>query len=526
MPSIRRPKLGLVVCAVVAGAALIADSGLAARGKKPVHVDLAPAGESSEVAGFDNRGGFSDDGGGLVCQVEFALPGQPGNSWGSILHFDRASGISRLISASVTDGSRANGTCYAPAISPDGRYVVYSSYATDLVDGTTVDPNAAVDIFLHDLTDGSTRLISVVAGSPATGTPTAANGLSYSPQFSPDGRFVAFTSGASDLTTVAPHVTSLRSSKRNLFLHEIATGETRLLTPNAAGTDGANDSGHENLRFIEGTDLVLFESSATDLVAGSNDAESGYDVFLRDLGTGVTELVSVDGNGDAIANDNSKRVQHDGATRGGRFVLLTTNVDGLVPEDTNGKTDVFLRDRDTDTLRLVSVDANGTAAANGTSQGVGISPDGRFIVFRSNATDMGFDVTGAGEEGGALFVLDTKKDRLRMVNHRRGARTVAANGPLSSAYLSTGGRYLMFATSANDLVRAKRNDENEVFRYDLKRGKLKRLTKTPRGAVPFDDEAAWEPHAISGNGKFTSVFSALDVAPGDANGIVDLYVVR
>ena len=152
-----------------------------------------------------------------------------------MISVDTRTGRSTLVTRSSTGTGVANDYSYATVLSPDGRWIVFSSYATDLVDDGTVDDNDGVDVFLHDRDSATTKLITRRAGSQHS-----ANGLSYSPAFSPDSRLVAFESGAWDLTTEPPHVAPHNGNARNVFVYDIATESIVLASANAAGTGGAS----------------------------------------------------------------------------------------------------------------------------------------------------------------------------------------------------------------------------------------------------------------------------------------------
>jgi hypothetical protein len=150
--------------------------------------------------------------------------------------------------------------------------------------------------------------------------------------------------------------------------------------------------------------IVAFESNATNLVPG--DTKGFQDVFVRDLRARTTERVSVGSHGEEANNDSrSPDISDDG-----RFVLFTTGASNLAP-DTNGTSDVFVRDRLHDVTILVSRTAGG-ATANGFSDGLAITPNGRYVLFASSATNLD---GAAATRPSALYRADLVAGTIRRV---------------------------------------------------------------------------------------------------------------
>ncbi|MFD7073332.1 TolB family protein [Nocardioides sp. NPDC059952] len=233
---------------------------------------------------------------------------------------DRETGTTELVSATAT-GAGGNGISYAASISSDGRYVAYYSSASDLVAG---DTNRAQDVFVRDRQTGTTERVSVGAGGAQS------NGSSMFPSLSSDGRFVAFHSIASNL---AP---GDRNQTSDVFLHDRLSGTTERISVAGDGTEGDGVSGQASVS-ADGR-LVVFESLATNLVAG--DTNDRRDVFVHDRGAGTTELLSVAGDGthgDAVSD--SVDISADG-----RYAAFRSYASNLVRGDTNDLADIFLRE--------------------------------------------------------------------------------------------------------------------------------------------------------------------------------------
>jgi TolB protein len=219
-------------------------------------------------------------------------------------------------------GEEADGGSRSPSLGRGGRWVAFASDATNLVAG---DRNGVSDVFLHDSATGHTERISRAADG---GEAAAA---SDAPALSATGRFVAFSSESEDL------VPGDGNGARDVFLHDRATGRTVRVSVGEQGVEG--DGPSDNAVVSSDGTRVAFVSSATNLVPG--DSNGWPDVFLRDLGRGVTTRLSV-GPGDAEADEESGAfgvaLSPDGSCAA--FESYATN---LVPEDGDGMVDVFVR---------------------------------------------------------------------------------------------------------------------------------------------------------------------------------------
>lgn len=292
------------------------------------------------------------------------------NSGVDIFVRDRKRGETTLVSVDSAE-FQANGNSESPAISDDGRYVVFRSRASNLVDG---DTNQADDIFVRDRTLGTTSVVSIGAdGSPA-------NDWSWNePDISGDGRYVAFASLATNL------VSSTAPSNLSVFVRDIVSGVTSQASVNL---QGGNPNGTSYQPSISGDGrYVAFLSAANDLVAGAIVA--GFEVFVRDRTAGVTTRDSLNENGQAIAGDNfSPAISNDG-----RFVTFETG-NPLAEFDENGIRDVYVRDRGTASTLWAS---QGKVVGQHflPSFGPSISGTGNYVVFSSDSVLDSTDTNGA-----------------------------------------------------------------------------------------------------------------------------------
>ncbi|MBI3360632.1 MAG: PD40 domain-containing protein, partial [Chloroflexi bacterium] len=256
-------------------------------------------------------------------------------------------------------GAEANGGSYRPSISGDGRYIAFESSAANLVAGA---PDGSAQIFVHDQVTGKTTLVSTTsAGLPGRG------GSSFDAAISADGKFVAFLSEATNLGSPA--------GTRGVYVHDMTTGQTALVSVTSDGTPG--NSGPDTPPSISGDGrFVAFDSLATNLVAG--DTNGVADIFVRDRQTGQTTRVSVATDG-TQANYLS---WNPSISADGNFVAFSSLATNLVPDDTNGYADIFVRNTTSGQTYRVSL---GPISAQGNSDAdlPSISGDGRFVSFRA-----------------------------------------------------------------------------------------------------------------------------------------------
>jgi hypothetical protein len=285
---------------------------------------------------------------------------------------DRVAGTTELVSMS-TAGVQADNLSDVGNISGDGRFVVFISYASNLVPG---DSNGSPDVFVRDRQAGTTTRVSVSSSGGQ------ANGSSLWPRLSADGRFVAFTSAATNLAG-----TDANGTVEDIYVHDMQTRTTRRVSLSSAGVQANSVSTGASLS-SDGQTLA-FISFAGNLVAGDTNVE--WDVYVRDLQTGVTERVSVSSSG-GQGNDESGAPY---MSPDGRFVSFHSVASNLVAGDTNGFLDVFRHDRLTGRTDLVSLSSTGFQG-NADTNNVAISADGSRVAFYSNASNyVADDVNGS-----------------------------------------------------------------------------------------------------------------------------------
>jgi Tol biopolymer transport system component len=262
-------------------------------------------------------------------------------------------------------GGNPDWWCTDPVISPDGRYVSFQSSASDLVPG---DDNGFRDTFARDLVSGTTARVSLDTDGGD------ANGDSTSGTFSANGRYLAFTSWATDLVDGED-----ANNIFDTFVRDLATGTTVRASFDFEGGDP--NGGTSAVAISADGRYVALNSWASDLVP--EDVNDRGDAFVRDLLTGTTTRVSVDTRG----RDPNRHSFAFAMTADGRLVGWSSLATDVVDRDENGEADVFIRDLEAGTSTRVSLDAEGLDA-NGPSWGSSMTPDGRHVAFVSEASDL------------------------------------------------------------------------------------------------------------------------------------------
>ncbi|HYP01752.1 MAG TPA: Calx-beta domain-containing protein [Pyrinomonadaceae bacterium] len=429
---------------------------------------------------------------------------------------DLETGVTVLASVNAAGTASGNGTTLFPFISADGSVVGFRSVASDLV---TNDTNERQDVFVRNLKTGVTTLVSVNSAGTAS-----SNGQSSFANFSADARLIAFVSTASDLV-----VNDTNGILSDVFVRDLQTGTTTLVSATPDGTGSGNEQSIVPIISANGR-FVVFNSMATDLVTQA-DNNAGFDVFVRDLATGKTSLVSVNKAGTATGDGQEAYLFSEASVSAdGNFIAFVSEAPDLVDNDTNGiKTDVFVRDVRAGVTKLASANVAGTGSGN---RGTGfheviLSADGRFVTFDSTASDLvaGMPINAETQN---VFVRDMHLSQtiLASLNFQR---TGSGNNHSYNAAASADGSTVVFMSHASDLVANDTNNVLDVFAYTLPRAactysiSLANRTSPAAGetlTVNVTTQAGCNWTATS-NSNFISVTSG---ASGSGNGAVTLTV--
>lgn len=372
--------------------------------------------------------------------------------------FDRQGGTNVLISHDA-GGAPAAGGSHEVSISADGRWTAYGSSAPDLVDGQ-VDGRSSGDVFLYDRESGESVLVSHAAGNKST----VADDQSDAPSISADGRFVAYVSLATDLVPGQDDA----NGAHDLFVYDRERGETMLVSRAGGSPTTACEYGVANEPASVGDDgrFVAYVSASADLVPGLRHESGDNVVFLFDRQTGESRLVSHAARdplmtGMGIAEAAS--VSGDG-----NWVVYASEADDLVAGQTGEPSrNVYLWQRASGVNRLVSHRAGSTLAApSENSFEPAISRNGRYVAFVSDAPDLMPGQVDEEMGGFDIFLYDRETAAVTLVSHLAGRETAAVNGA-DTVSISADGTVVSFASTEDGLVPEDANGEIDVYWFGL-----------------------------------------------------------
>jgi uncharacterized repeat protein (TIGR01451 family) len=469
---------------------------------------------------------------------------------------DLVTGTTVMVSTN-NSGAAVTSNCYLRGMSRDGRYVLFETTDGGLAAN---DANSSNDVFVRDMVAGTTMLVTVNQAATGSG-----NASSSSSVISPDGRYVSFASFATDLVAA-----SKRSDVQDVFVRDLLTSTTTMGSIRFGSTNGSNQGVFTD--FIISTNGVLaFSSAASDIArvdangsadvfayapgssgpallsaavgvtggsysqqnainaAGTklafvsyapnlvtNDNNSDQDVFLRDLPATTTLLVSVNAAGTGSATGFS---ENPSLSEDGRYVVYQSGAQDIAGNDTNGVTDVYLRDTVAGTNALVSVNQSGSGAGNDASINGRITPDGRFIVFESRAGNLvSNDVNAALSD---IFIRSRTNNLTQLIS-LNAAGTGSGNSDSYNPRISPDGRYVVFETYATNLGPADSNNHFDVYARDRVNGSNILCSPNLAGNNGGSDDSYSA--LISDDGNTVVFYSlATNLVAGDTNSLGDLF---
>lgn len=445
------------------------------------------------------------------------VPGQVDTNFNAdVFLFDRVtqtvSLVSRASGSAVQTANRPVSAAFL-AVSPDGRYVAFISKATDMVPGLPAAPTVA-RIFLFDRATAAMKLVAAASFSTLFPTSFPADTLG----FGGDGRFLVFHSTA--VNVISGQVSH---GLGNVFLYELASGNTTLVSAASAGSPAAAAGASSNAVMSEDGSVVAFASDAADLVPALADFNQAGDVFSYQVASAMTEALSLRAAASSTPALFSEAVS---MSADGRWIAFESPSAHLVSGqvELNAGTDVFLFDAQSKQTLLVSR-ASGALTTTGDDESRRplVSADGRYVGFTSRAKNL----TSAGQnQNEGVFLFDRLAGVTTLVS-RSAATGGPANGTSQANTLSADGRYLAFLSSAPDLVpgEIKANGfENDVYLYD-------RVTQT----ISLVSSAGADPHrtgdrgssrpVLSADGRYVLFFSeSSDLVTGQTGGLTNLFL--
>lgn len=361
-----------------------------------------------------------------------------------------------LVSVNATGTDSGDGRSREASFGPDSTRVLFTSSANDL--GPTDSRRGAggeLDVYIRDLVAGTTTLVSVNAAGTDSG-----NAGSAQAKFSPDGTKVVFSSNASNLGPLDGS-----AGLNDVYVRDLVAGTTSLVSENVWGLGGGNGAS-EGVSFSPDGRKVLFTSTAYDLGPGGSTCwqpgKSGppipmpcSNVFIRDLVTGTTSLVSVNiwGVGGGSGASGAPSFSSDGTK-----VLFGSKAEDLtVPAGDSDE--LYVRDLVRNRTIMVTVNADGTGGTNGLIQEASFDPSGTRVVFSTLARDNGLaDNNGTWD----VYVRDLVFDTTHAVsiNHER---TATGNGESRVGRFTHDGKHVLFWSTASDLVATDTNGHPDLF---------------------------------------------------------------
>jgi Tol biopolymer transport system component len=408
-------------------------------------------------------------------------------------------------------GQEGVGASLNPSISDDGRHLAFQSTAplAPLASGFT-------DVYVRDRVDGTTILISVGGGG------VAANSFSSDAHLSSDGRFVTFSSSASNLVSGDTNgfddifVVDRDPDVNGIFDEGNSTTQRVSFTTGGAEANGPCTSPAIS---ADGS-WVCFASLANNLVA--SDANSVGDVFAWSRADGSIRLISLNSaSGQGSGSSGVSAISLDG-----RFIAFESLAPNLVAGDGNGARDIFLRDRDPDldgffddlnsTTIRVSVSSAGVQA-NADCNTPDISDDGQVIAFQSAASNL---TAGANNGFAQVFTRMLASSRTELLSRAPGGQP--GDGASAFPAVSADGTVIAFESRAANLVMGDTNGWDDVFRVDLISIVLTRASLS----VPGLQSALYSQRpAVNHDGTEVAFQSpADDLVALDTNGSFDVFV--
>jgi len=415
-----------------------------------------------------------------LCSAILAIPAE--EAYATHQKVDRVSESS--------SGAEANGGNGMPTVSSDGRYVAFTSSATNLVSG---DSNGKTDVFLKDTTSGNIELVSISSGG------TQGNDIALRPRISDDGRYIVYDSRASNL--VAGDI----NNDWDVFLRDRQGGTTVLVSVDSTGSWANGDSWKADVS--DDGRYVTFESWATDLIA--SDTNGWEDVFIRDMVTGSTSRIQ-----SGLSQPNGPSFSPTISGTGSR-VALNSSASNLITGDTNGLRDVFVWTRTTGSIVRVSVTAQGTQSSASALNGT-ISDSGEQVVFECNGLVL-TDLTPLQND---IYLRDLVTATTELISLSSSGSQ--ANDIGYDAVVSAGGRYVAWSSDATNLVSGDTNGVQDIFLRDRHLATTIRVSESASGVQANDSSFSV---AISSDGVHVSYASwASNLVTSDTNQADDVFL--
>lgn len=413
--------------------------------------------DENQAAGDSYQASISDNGTVIAFRSNAAnLVAGDTNEWPDIFVRDLATGATERVSL-TTSGAESSSYSKAPDVSGDGQIVVYEGRSGGI---TTV--------FVHDRVAASN---SSPLPDTTNGSASPPNQARVDPRISGDGSFLVFQT-RSTLQNAYPGsirpIPDDNDTDPDVFVYDLQSAPTPPIQRISRLTNGDSlDADHRNPDLSTTGQFAVFESFSELL---PDDANNQADVLHKDRQSGLLQLVSVTSTG---ASGNAASLE-PAISGDGNLVAFRSAASDLVTGDTNARLDIFVRDMSAGTTERVSVSSSGDEA-NQNSHEPSISNDGRYVVFRSNASNLVPNDTNLRTD---VFVHDRDTGTTAIASRPPGGQ---ADGNSSHPEISGDGRWIVFESDATNLVIDDTNEARDVFRV------ANPLFAPPRSATPGDE---------------------------------------
>jgi Tol biopolymer transport system component len=427
---------------------------------------------------------------------------------------DTATAVTTLISrADGATGADADSTTFDPSIDAAGDTISFTSYAGNL--GFAPPSEFAGRVYVREVGANTTRLVSRASGPAGAPADRASNGSSITA----DGTSVAFESAATNL------VSDDDDDYARVFLRDLDGAQATQLASRPTGTDafvgGVNSSTLASQTAVSADGrFVVFESQSDSLLDTPADNLEGG-IYLRDAVTGVTELVSRASGAEGAAADaysNEASISADGTRIAFGTDSILASGDATSGED---GTDVYLRDRATNTTTLISrATGAGGAAGNRRSSSPAISADGTRVAFMSNATNL--DAADANLLN-SIYVRDLGADTTALVSRATGADGASADAYSSGPAIDADGSRVAFMTQASNLADGDPNPTTDIHVRDLASGVTVLVSRGDGAAGDLSNGDSHGP-AISADGNRVAFGSGATTLGGGNTFVNDVFL--
>ncbi len=451
------------------------------------------------------------DRGGLFIEGDITISISGVSNQPPVAQDDGVQTVSR--SSLANSGAEGSGHSDLAALNENGRYVAFWSEAADL-DLVTADTNGAPDIFVRDMMLNTlSRVTMNDQGAEASYPVIPKLADLYAPSMSYDGRYIVFESSANNLGYFT-------DGTFDVYRRDVTSGTTLSITQSECWADAES---REPRITPDGSSVVFTSASLTFVCGNTSDGirriiYTGPNASMATYGfrrVSVNELYDPLNDTEEVGNVVDGDSYHATIDDSGSLIAFASHATNLLKvADTNGVADIYLKNLADESVTLLSVDSSGTPAAGGDSDYPAISGDGRVVAFSSAATNL---VAGDANGVSDIFVRDLQAGTTNLISGNSLGQS--ANGASVDPAISKDGRYVVFSSSASDLVVGDSNGVADIFIHDTLLHETRMLSSS--GGVPGNGGSYGA--VLSGNGQHVAVATdATNLLAGDSNWVRDI----